>query len=685
MAKAAEVVLQLTARNAQYLAKLRESTAAYTRSMMSIRQAAGASNAYLRSTFAVLAGGAGLAGAQRLVDASTRITNALKVAGLSGTELSGVYDRLFASAQRNAAPLESLVTLYGRAAIVQKELGVSTDELLGFTDNVAMALRVAGTDAQTASGALLQLSQALGSGVVRAEEFNSMLEGALPIVQAAAAGLEEAGGSVSKLRQLVVDGKVSSSAFFRAFEAGASMLEEKLAGAELTVSQAFVRLQNVLIDTAGELNTSSGATKRMAEALELLGQWIRDTDFSPLINGVMDFGSAIAGVIGKIQEMAREAGKAVGADKVGDLLRGSPDPTSSRPQTFEDVRNAALGLTTGKGDRVTPGDAATQRVAAAFKRPVKPKVALDDHPILGDGKKKAGSKENPYDRESRQILERTAAIQAETAALAGINPLINDYGFAVEKARATQELLTAAKRQGLAITPELEQSIEQLAERYANASVEAEKLAESQNQVRQTAEEMRALGKEVLGSFISDIRSGTSAADALASALGRVADRLLDMALTNLFSPSGGLGGGGLLGGRIIPGILHDGGVAGLDGYGHGRSVPASVFAGARRYHTGTNSAGGPALRAGEIPAILQRGEVVIPKDAIRGGQPQPQQVHVTVGVSADSAGNLRPFVESVSAQTSGAIVQRATPGIVGASTNAVGQRLSRQPRYLRG
>src|SRR5690606_20908140 len=186
----------------------------------------------------------GIRGMQTLLDSATKIDNALKVAGLSGAELETVYNRLRESALKNAAPLETLVTLYGRASLVQKELGVSQEEMLNFTDKVALALRVAGTDAQSASGALLQLSQALGSGVVRAEEFNSILEGALPIAQAAAGGLKEAGGSVAKLRQLVVDGKVSSEAFFRAFEAGSVILQDKVANAELTVSQGFVRLMN---------------------------------------------------------------------------------------------------------------------------------------------------------------------------------------------------------------------------------------------------------------------------------------------------------------------------------------------------------------------------------------------------------------------------------------------------------
>lgn len=258
--------------------------------------------------FAVIGGAASLRGFQQLIDTNTRLQNSLKISGLAGEELARVYGDLFASAQRNAAPLESLVTLYGRAAIVQKELGVSTEELLGFTDNVALALRVAGTDAQSASGSLLQLSQALGAGTVRAEEFNSILEGALPIAQAAAAGLDEAGGSVAKLRALVVDGKVSSEAFFRAFEAGSVILTDKVANAELTVSQAFVRLQNVLIDVAGKFNEGTGASQSFVQSLDLLGRAVEDAANSEKVDQFLtalnEFGNAqIAGTVREFEAL----------------------------------------------------------------------------------------------------------------------------------------------------------------------------------------------------------------------------------------------------------------------------------------------------------------------------------------------------------------------------------------------
>lgn len=98
------------------------------------------------------------------------------------------------------------------------------------------------------------------------------------------------------------------------------------------------------------------------------------------------------------------------------------------------------------------------------------------------------------------------------------------------------------------------------------------------------------------------------------------------------FLPGGGSGSGGLLGGAIIPGILHTGGIAGSDGYGHGRSFSPDVWAGAPRYHQG----GIAGLRPGEVPAILEEGELISPKGfrpAASGRQAVPSSVRMTVNV----------------------------------------------------
>lgn len=161
---------------------------------------------------------------------------------------------------------------------------------------------------------------------------------------------------------------------------------------------------------------------------------------------------------------------------------------------------------------------------------------------------------NRYADEVMSIKERTTSLRESTAAQAAINPLVNDYGFALEKAKAEQKLLADAQRSGVAITPELRGQISTLAEGYASASAEAKKLAEQQNEVKKRAQEWASLEKDVFKGFISDIAAGKNGLEALGSALNKVADKLLDMVLNDVFSTKGSGGGSGIFG-SIFSGI----------------------------------------------------------------------------------------------------------------------------------
>lgn len=538
----------------------------------------------IKGMFAGLAAGASLRGAQSLIDQSTRIQNALKVAGLEGEALNKVYGRLFQSAQKNAAPLETLVTLYGRAALVQKELGVSQEEMLNFTDKVSLALRVAGTDAQSASGALLQLSQALGSGVVRAEEFNSILEGALPIAQAAAAGLKEAGGSVARLRQLVVDGKVSSEAFFRAFEAGSVILEQKVAGAEMTVSQHLVRLRNVLLDAAGDFDKGSGAAEEFGKMLGAVSDYIAETDFSHMGKEIAKYigwvNDARKSVMAWLQAHGEATGQALGTDAIGEWIAqtsvgrklgewGIMRSTREMRQRFEGAPADGSGSLTsdmveewGRNRYPQGGETTTTEKTGRLPKSttVKP-VSLSDYDAPTSGKGKKGTKEraDEYERLTDRIRKAMAAMDAETEALAQTNPLIDDHGYAVEKARMQQELLTAAQEAGKTVTPELGAEIEQLSEDYAQAVVAAAKLAEEHEKLVDAMEFRKGIMKDVLGGLreaLSDGKLefeelGDIALRVLDKIINKIEDELIDALFKIDFGGAGGGGGGGFLGGFL--------------------------------------------------------------------------------------------------------------------------------------
>lgn len=649
------------------------------------------------------AGAAALRGAQQLIDTSTRIENSLKVAGLAGEDLARVYDSLFASAQRNAAPLESLVTLYGRAAIVQKELGVSTEELLGFTDNVAVALRVAGTDASTASGALLQLSQALGAGTVRAEEFNSILEGALPIAQAAAAGLEEAGGSVAKLRALVVDGKVSSEAFFRAFEAGSSILTDKVANAEMTVAQGFVRLQNVLIDVAGKFDENTGAASSFAGTLDAVAGALERMQGSNILswlgnlNGFLESSSFLqfegslreieriltlvdqgAGMVagsfdGAADSIEQALAWALGFQEVADApvalqenikllaqtvvdgttdadeLRASLTALGAAPvnMAIQIADIMALGeaarIARGEIDALNSGPAANgialQRSEQGFMKPkVVPKpVSIADYPAApsggGSGGGRGGGGKPAGDRfaEALAAQEReTASLQRKTSLLAQLNPLVNDYGYAVERLNAQMELENAATQAGLALTPERQAQIALLSEGYAQATSEAVRLAEAQDKAKESAVALAQAGRDALDSIVDGFLEGKNAADIFGSALQDLGKSLIKMGINSVL---GGIGGGG--------------------------NIFAGLFGG-KGFATGTANTGG---RRGEPRGLVHGQEAVIPL-------PNGGRVPVDIRM---------PKLPTAAAMAGGEILVRATLQVIGGNLVPVITQVSGQ------
>lgn len=205
-----------------------------------------------------------------LADAFVEINNRIRVAQNGVGDVSASFDRLYAIAQRTRAPLDDLARLYARAGLAATELGASQAQLMRLTENVGLALAIQGGSIEGVRGALLQLGQALGSGVVRAEEFNSILEGALPIAQAAARGIEAAGGSVARLRTLVLEGKITSDVFFRALLSQSDELEKQFANTTKTLRQQMTTLRNAFINFFGRLDQGLGGTQALGQAINFL-------------------------------------------------------------------------------------------------------------------------------------------------------------------------------------------------------------------------------------------------------------------------------------------------------------------------------------------------------------------------------------------------------------------------------
>ena len=659
--------------------------------------------------FALIGGAQGF---RQLSDSATKIDNSLKVAGLSGEELEGVYRKLFAAAQKNAAPLETLVQLYGRVSLVQGELGVSSEQIVSLSNNVALALRASGQSSQEASGALLQLSQSLGSGVVRAEEFNSILEGAPTILQAAAAGIQQAEGSVAKLRQIMLDGKLSSKAFFDGINAGAPVLEQKVAGAVLTLDQRLENLRTALTNATRDFNKSSNAANTFGSAIDNMASFINSVDMDGLASDIGAIIKLLNEGASAAQNMAEWIGRISGLQNIGaglvDALGGKDgkvsylggsltiDSTVKSADKLNDITAKRLDLekqiaeikanpmnVLGQAEvRQLEGQIKGLQEEAAKLAPTAVQTAIEKTKIeypstaptigsggsgkkftpiditdpqyqvtnseSGKGSKSGRARADEYAREVEQITKRTAALKAETDAQAGLNPLLNDYGYTLEFARAKQDLLTAAQEAGVKITPELTASIDDLAAGYANAVVASEQLAEKQDEIRQRAEEAMATAKDVTRGIIDGFIEGASAADILADSLKKIGNALIDDVLNSIFKVNSAAGGsGGLLGGLL-----------GLFGGGsQWAGIQSGAITGGLFSEGGYTGEGGKYQPAG----IVHKGEVVWSQaDVARaGGVGAVEALRKgyanggPVGISVPSVPSLR----SMSAQSAGVVV----------------------------
>ena len=225
----------------------------------------------------------------RAIDSYTRMENQLKILGYSQEQVADGMEKLYGIAQKSRAPYEQIVNLYGKMGQAAGELGKSEAEMLRFTELTGKALAVQGTSGNEARGVLIQITQAMGEGIVRAQEWNSMVENARPLLLAAARGMEEAGGSVSKLRQIMLDGRLTSEAFFDAVIKGGGQLDEQFARTVPTIGQGLTLVYNAMQRFLGQ----SGLVEAISYGLGAALKFVAD-NFMVLGNAAIVAGAAYA-------------------------------------------------------------------------------------------------------------------------------------------------------------------------------------------------------------------------------------------------------------------------------------------------------------------------------------------------------------------------------------------------------
>ena len=117
----------------------------------------------------------------------------------------------------------------------------SSEETIAFMEQVNKQFRIAGTEAAGIDAAMLQLTQAMGSGVLRGEEYNSILEQAPNIIQAIADYLEVPKG---ELKDMAAEGMITADIVKAAMFAAADETNAKFESMPMTFEQIWTSFEN---------------------------------------------------------------------------------------------------------------------------------------------------------------------------------------------------------------------------------------------------------------------------------------------------------------------------------------------------------------------------------------------------------------------------------------------------------
>lgn len=189
------------------------------------------------------------------------------------TSKSGNFAEAFEGVKNIAIETRSNLTataeLFTRVKSATDQLGYSQERALGITDLVNKSLIVGGGLAASNEAAIYQFNQALQSGVLRGEEFNSVMEQAPRLARALADGL---GVNIGKLRAMAGEGKLTSEVIVKALESQSKALNAEFGKMPVTIGQSIENLKTAWTLYIGEADSATGASERVANAIKFVSE-----------------------------------------------------------------------------------------------------------------------------------------------------------------------------------------------------------------------------------------------------------------------------------------------------------------------------------------------------------------------------------------------------------------------------
>nr|WP_247655674.1 tape measure protein [Hydrogenophaga aromaticivorans] len=202
-------------------------------------------------------------------EAFTNVRDRIKLVTGEGAALESAFEGVQDIALRTNSELESTADLFARIVRAGKELGLSQEAALSLTETINQSIQLSGGSADSAKAAIIQLVQGLQSGVLRGEEFNSVMEQSPRLAQALADGL---GKTTGELRELSKQGLLTTDVVINSLQGQAQAVQQEFDKLSDKPSRAIQNLSTAWTVYVGNVDKATGASKTAAEAINFLAE-----------------------------------------------------------------------------------------------------------------------------------------------------------------------------------------------------------------------------------------------------------------------------------------------------------------------------------------------------------------------------------------------------------------------------
>lgn len=198
--------------------------------------------------------------------------------GLQSTQ--DLQNMIYLSAERARGSYQATADAVSKLGLMAGDAFGSSEEIIAFMEQVNKQFTIAGTEAAGIDAAMLQLTQAMGSGVLRGEEYNSILEQAPNIIQAIADYMEVPKG---QLKDMAAEGQITADIVKAAMFAAADDTNAKFEQMPKTFSQIWTSFQNT-------------ALMAFQPVLQRMNEIANSEAFQEFVNNAIEGLSMVAGI-----------------------------------------------------------------------------------------------------------------------------------------------------------------------------------------------------------------------------------------------------------------------------------------------------------------------------------------------------------------------------------------------------